>query len=56
MPRKPRVFIESGIYHVHLRASRDEAVFADQAEAASSAGVLQKVNEDGRREVRAAGA
>ena len=45
MPRKPRVFIEGGIYHVCCRASRGEAVFADQAEAAAFVGVLQKVKE-----------
>lgn len=43
MPRKPRVFIDGGIYHVCSRASRGEAVFADEAEAASFVGVLQKV-------------
>jgi hypothetical protein len=55
MPRRPGVFIDGGTYHVHCRASRDEVVFADQSEAASSVGVPQKVTEDGRREVRAAG-
>ena len=45
MPRKPRVFIEGGIYHVHCRASRGEAVFAHQAEAAAFVGVLQQVKE-----------
>jgi hypothetical protein len=33
MPRKPRVFIDGGIYHVYCRASRGEAVFADETEA-----------------------
>ena len=45
MPRKPRVFIEGGIYHVYCRASRGEAVFADEAEAAAFVGVLRKVKE-----------
>jgi hypothetical protein len=45
MPRKPRVFIEGGIYHVYCRASRGEAVSADQSEAAAFVGVLQKVKE-----------
>jgi hypothetical protein len=45
MPRKSRVFIDGGIYHVYCRATRGEAVFADQAEAAASVGVLQKVKE-----------
>lgn len=43
MPRKPRVFIDGGIYHVYCRASRGEAVFADEAEAAAFVDVLQRV-------------
>ncbi len=39
------MFIEGGIYHVYCRASRGEAVFADHAEAAAFAGILQKVKE-----------
>jgi hypothetical protein len=37
-----RVFIEGGISHVYRRASRAEAVFADQAKAAPSVGILQR--------------
>jgi len=43
MPRKPRLFIEGGIYHVYCRASRGEAVFADQTEAAAFVDILQRV-------------
>jgi len=45
MPRKPRVFIEGGIYHVHCRTSRGEAVFVDEAEAAAFVDVLRRVKE-----------
>ncbi len=45
MPRKPRVFIEGGIYHVYCRTSRGEAVFADEAEAAEFTGIVQRVKE-----------
>ena len=45
MPRKPRVFIEGGIYHVYCRASRGEAVFADEAEAAAFIDVLKRVKD-----------
>jgi len=45
MPRKPRVFIDGGIYHMYCRASLGEAVFADQAETAAFVGVLQKIKE-----------
>ena len=33
MPRKPRVFVEGGIYHVYSRFASGEAVFADPEEA-----------------------
>jgi len=29
MPRKPRVFVEGGIYHVYCRVTRREPVFKD---------------------------
>ena len=45
MPRKPRVFIEGGIYHVYCRASRGEAVFDDHVEAQAFVEVYQKVKE-----------
>ena len=41
MPRKPRVFIEGGIYHVYCRASRGEVVFADDTEASEFRGTLR---------------
>jgi len=34
MPRKPRAFIEGGIYHIYYLAARGEAEFADRTEAA----------------------
>ena len=43
MPRKPRVFVEGGIYHVYCRASRGEAVFADDTEAAAFVDILRRV-------------
>lgn len=33
MPRKPRVFVEGGVYHVYNRFSSGEMVFADPEEA-----------------------
>ena len=45
MPRKPRVFIEGGIYHVYCRTSRGEAVFVDEAEAAAFVDVFQRVKD-----------
>jgi REP element-mobilizing transposase RayT len=45
MPRKPRVFIEGGIYHVYCRTSRGEAVFDDQVEAQAFVDVFRKVKE-----------
>ena len=43
MPRKPRVFIEGRIFHVYCRASRGEAVFADDTEATAFVDILQKI-------------
>lgn len=43
MPRKPRVFIEGGIYHVYCRAARGEAVFADETEAAAFVDILRRI-------------
>ncbi len=45
MPRKPRVFVEGGIYHVYCRASRGEAVFADETEAAAFVDILRKIKQ-----------
>ncbi|RPI01627.1 MAG: hypothetical protein EHM71_16200 [Zetaproteobacteria bacterium] len=45
MPRKPRVFIDGGIYHVYCRASRGEAVFADETEATEFTRVVQRVKQ-----------
>jgi REP element-mobilizing transposase RayT len=43
MPRKPRVFIDGGIYHVYCRVSRGEAVFADRNEAEAFLDIIQKI-------------
>jgi REP element-mobilizing transposase RayT len=43
LPRKPRIFIEGGIYHVYCRASRGEAVFADVAGATAFVETLRKI-------------
>lgn len=32
MPRRPRVFVEGGIYRVYNRVIRGEAVFAEDSE------------------------
>ena len=45
MPRKPRVFIDGGIYHVYCRASRGEAVFADETKGTGFTGIVQRVKE-----------
>ncbi len=33
MPRRPRIVVEGGLYHVYNRISSGEAVFANPAEA-----------------------
>ena len=33
MPRKPRIFVEGGVYHVYNRVASGEDVFADPNEA-----------------------
>jgi hypothetical protein len=45
LPRKPRIFIEGGTYHVYCRDSRGEAVFADIAEATAFVDTLPKVKD-----------
>ena len=50
MPRKPRVFVEGGIYNVYNRFGSGEAVFADPEEALARAlvridpGLLAKID------------
>ena len=43
MPRRPRVLIEGGLYHVYNRFARGEDVFADPEEAIEFLGLLRKV-------------
>ena len=35
MPRKLRMFVEGGVYHVYCRVSRGDGVFLDELEAES---------------------
>ena len=41
MPRRPRVLIEGGLYHVYNRFARGEDVFADPEEAIEFLGLLR---------------
>jgi len=43
MPRRPRVFVEGGIYHVYNRFARGAEVFAEGDEAERFLGLLHKV-------------
>ena len=45
MPRKPRVFVEGGAYHVYCRTGRGARVFDEAEEAAAFVEVLRKVKE-----------
>ena len=38
MPRRPRVFVEGGIYHVYNRFARGAELFANPEEAIESGG------------------
>ena len=42
-PRRPRVIIEGGLYHVYNRFARGEDVFADPEEAIEFLGLLREV-------------
>jgi len=43
MPRRPRVFVEGGIYHVYSRFARGAELFSDQGEASEFIEILRKV-------------
>jgi len=43
MPRRPRVFIEGGMYHVYGRVTRREKVFSDPNEAKAWVALLREV-------------
>lgn len=45
MPRRPRVFVEGGLYHVYNRAARGDAVLESEEMAALFAGLLRRVAE-----------
>ena len=45
MPRRPRVFVEGGIYHVYNRFARGAEVFADPEEAITSVPIGARRNE-----------
>jgi len=43
MPRRPRVFVNGGLYHVYCRTSRGERVFVDRAEAERFVAIAREV-------------
>jgi putative transposase len=43
MPRRERVFIEGGVYHVYNRVGRGDRVFDEEAEAAAFVSLLREV-------------
>jgi putative transposase len=48
MPRRPRIFVEGGIYHVYNRFARGAEIFAEGDETERFLGLLRKVkNRDG---------
>ncbi|MCD4749589.1 MAG: hypothetical protein K8R59_09450 [Thermoanaerobaculales bacterium] len=53
MPRRPRLMIEGGLYHVYNRCARGEDVFGDLEEAARFVERLREVKaRDGRAGLR----
>jgi len=47
MPRRPRVFIEGGIYHVYNRFARGADLFTDPEEAIEFLEILRKARDRG---------
>jgi len=45
MPRRPRVFVEGGIYHVYNRFARGAELFADSEEAIEFLEILRKARD-----------
>lgn len=45
MPRKPRIFIEGGVYHVYNRFARGGRLFADPDQAGSFLALLRRVRD-----------
>ena len=53
MPRRPRVFVEGGIYHVYNRFARGAELFADPEEAIEFLEILRKARDrDGLTDFR----
>jgi hypothetical protein len=47
MPRRPRVFVEGGIYHVYNRFARGAEIFAEPEEAIEFIEILRKARDRG---------
>jgi len=45
MPRRPRVFVEGGIYHVYNRFARGAEIFAEPEEAIEFIEILRKARD-----------
>ncbi len=45
MPRRPRVFVEGGIYHVYNRFARGTEIFAEPEEAIEFIEILRKARD-----------
>ena len=45
MPRRPRVFVEGGIYHVYNRFARGAELFSESEEAVEFIGILRKARD-----------
>jgi hypothetical protein len=45
MPRRPRILIEGGLYHVYNRFARGESVFSDPEEAIAFVELLRDVKQ-----------
>ncbi|NOZ78108.1 MAG: transposase [Acidobacteria bacterium] len=45
MGRRPRVFVEGGVYHVYCRTAHGERAFEDQGEAAAFVEVVREIKE-----------
>ena len=45
MPRKLRMFVEGGVYHVYCRVSRGDGVFLDEVEAESFLEIVREVKQ-----------
>ena len=48
MPRRPRVFLEGGAYHVYCRVTRREPIFADHEASARFVDLVREVKQQDR--------